>query len=327
MSAGLIFILLIVACAAFDLDKLDCESKNNEILCQNIKLSNDQLNEIQSKQDSFELSEGTNITFENSDIGTLNANFLKRFPNCIDLTLSNVNFILDSSEILNDHPLKSINIIECKISGVKNSALLKNLKNLEHFGLINSELDYKVLEKNFFGDNAAIKTLDINNGNLEKVEDDAFSGMENVEHIDFADFDVLSFNEKLFENKNNLKFLKLRGNKLKKIPKYNLPKLENLQLHINEIHEISKSDFESYKTLKKLDLGKNGIEKLSEDVFDTLENLEELCLANNEIENISKDNFKNLKHLKKVNLKGNKIKQTDVKDLDIEVDLSNQKGA
>lgn len=299
-----------------------CHINKNVLVCEHVRFTDDQLNKIQAQ--TFIISEEKNISIVSSSIGILNEKFLKCFPNCIDLTLKNVTFSFDNSETQGHHPIRSLNINNCIIRGNKHGTLLTHLQHLQHFGLINSALEHRILDKHFLGNNPSIKSLDINNGNIEKVEDNAFEGLENVEYIDFADFDVLSFKPALFKNKENLKFLKLRGNRLKSVPKYDLPALEELQLHINKIDHISKSDFEDYKTLRKLDLGKNMIQTLDVDVFEDLKHLEELCLAGNEISQISKNNFKNLMNLKKLNLSGNKIQKTDVKDLNTEVDLSNQ---
>ncbi|KAL5286685.1 Con family protein [Megaselia abdita] len=326
-KTSLLFCAILVVCSGFDSGgfvKKFCKKNDKDVLvCESVQFTEDQLKKIQVQ--NFIISEEKNISFVNSFIGVLNENFLKCFPYCIDLTLKNVTFFFDNSETHGHHPLLSLNINESTVRGNKNGSLLKNLQNLHHFGLINSALEYRIFDKNFLGNNPSIKSLDINNGNIEKVEDDAFAGLGNVEYIDFADFDVLSFKPNLFKNKDNLKFLKLRGNHLEKVPKYNLPKLEELQLHVNKIEKISKTDFETYKTLKKLDLGKNGIKTLDVDVFYDLEHLEELCLAGNEISQITQENFKNLKHLKKVNLSENKIKETDLKDMKIEVNLFNQR--
>ncbi|KAJ7393963.1 hypothetical protein OS493_003632 [Desmophyllum pertusum] len=111
----------------------------------------------------------------------------------------------------------------------------------------------------------------------------------------------------------SLKFLDLRGNKLKTISKdtfQTFSSLRELYLSNNELSELPTGIFQDLTDLIKLDLFQNKITQLPGYIFDKLNKLETLDLSENEISELPQFIFKELKSLKTLYLNNNKI--TDI---------------
>lgn len=287
------------------------------LVCEDFNFTKQELDDIQQKE--FVISEERTILFFNGDIGTLNEQFIKKFPKAENIILMGVKMELEPSLHSMKHPVESMVLSYCHISNIRNSEFFQNLFNMKSLELSSCEFDYTVLEKKLFGPDSQLKNLIINHLNM-KINPDAFEGLRNLEHLNFnGNLEDLPPN--LLSKLIKLKSLNLGWNKLQKVPCNAIPEnVEEISLFRNRIHKPSFEGCMFVKSLKKLYLGENGIESIDESVFDSLRNLEELYLDYNQIGNISNAQFKNLAKLKKIDLKGNVIKSTDIRS-DIVVEL------
>lgn len=286
------------------------ESDSN-FYCENVSFTKQELDDIQ--RGGFLISTNKRVIFKGGDIGTLNKQMLMKFPRCEELILHDVKVKLDASTDRINHPLTSLVFNGCTVNGNKDSKLFKLLLNLKKLTLFNNIFDYKVLDKNLFGENSKLRELSINHNNFEKVNDDALSGFENVEILSFgAGLEILP--PQLLAGNKKIISLSLSNNKFHQIPCEGIPQgIEIISLSDNQIKQPNFEKCEFLKSIRKLDLSNNGIEYLSADVFDPLEYVEELNLSGNKLNFFTKAHVQNLKYLKKINLSGNRIRVTDIK--------------
>lgn len=286
--------------------------------CENPSFTSHELEDIQ--RGGFVISNHKNIIFKGGDIGILNENFLKKFPHCEILSFEDVKVKLDQSSELINHPIETIAFTGCKLSGLKDSLFFQHLQNLKNVAFLENELDTSVISKNLFGQNSKLISLILLDNDFEKIDDNAFEGLPNIEVLTLKEFlDHLS--PHLLSGMNHLKKLTLKGNRLEQVPCDSIPEsIEELSLTDNKIHQPSFKGCKFVKNLKSLYFGGNGIEHIDESVFEHFENIEKIYLDYNKLKDVSNDVFKNCKHLKDVKLSGNGIKKTDIRN-DIAVEL------
>jgi hypothetical protein len=149
--------------------------------------------------------------------------------------------------------------------------------------------------------------------NNETFEGDHFEHRLNVDVQVFHTWEsnIEKFPEKLGEVFENLEHLEVRKSNWREISKENLkqfPKLEKLDLELNQIEKLPRDLFEFNEKLKIINLSSNKIRAINSGLLDKLPNLEEFFIYTNELEIIPGDLFKFNKNLKKISFQGNKIK-------------------
>lgn len=292
--------------------KVDYPIENSaNFYCENVSFTKQELDDIQ--RGGFLISSNKRIIFEGGDIGTLNKQLLMKFPRCEELILHDVKVKLDASTDRTNHPLSSIVVNGCTVSGNKDSILFKLLPNLKKLTLFNNLFDHKILDKDLLGENSKIIELSISHNNFEKVSDDAFSGLKNMETLSIG-AGMEQLQPQLLAANKKLITLSLSGNKFHQIPCDGIPQgIEILDLSDNQIKQPSYEKCDMLKSVRNLDLSNNGIEYLNADAFDPLEFVEEINLSGNKLNFFTKAHVQNLKYLKKINLSGNRIRSTDIK--------------
>lgn len=130
---------------------------------------------------------------------------------------------------------------------------------------------------------SSLTTLTLQALQITKIDDGAFSGLENLEQLD------LSYN-----------FISDIPSELRK-----LKNLEGLKLYSNELTSIKNNTFSGLTKLKKLLIGVNEIttESIELGAFNDLNNsIEEINLYQNPLYKVPSDVLRNLKNLKKLSL-------------------------
>jgi len=100
-------------------------------------------------------------------------------------------------------------------------------------------------------------------------------------------------------------------NRIKKVSRLFLAKVNSLSLAHNEITTIDEGAFVKITTLKTLSLKYNKLKTLDEKSFNGLRNLESLDLSHNHITNLSPITFSLLKSLKTISLSHNAIEKLE----------------
>ncbi|CAA9999202.1 unnamed protein product [Nesidiocoris tenuis] len=129
------------------------------------------------------------------------------------------------------------------------------------------------------------------------------------QHADFPS--KLCFLERHFivtyDSTGNLTWLNLRDNLLR-LPKTifrPVPKLDVLELGVNNLSYLEPGIFRNLTKLRLLNLWGNRLKNLTRSLFSDLNNLEALDLSSNQITTLPPDIFSDLPNLKKINLHGN----------------------
>lgn len=321
MIKHLCVLLLVIAFSKAEFDSQEwiskyCKEEDTKLSCENVLLTTEDLG-----TDAV-ISEKDEVTIKHGDIPSLGDKFLRKFPKCTKLQLTDVDFKVEP--LHKEWNIEQLVFEHCNITGIKNSNFFQSLPKLSLLGLADNNMDYKVLDKSLLGENSEMKYMVINHNDFESINEDSFDGLPNLEKLELGESQS-SFPSKLFDNKPHLQSIKLSYNHLTNFPKDFLPAgLNELGLKSNQISKFSADDFKDFrssKTLEKLYLGNNGIKKLDVGVFDELENLKVLYLDYNGLEKISKEHFQNLKHLEKLVLEGNRIKKSDIDNLGPQVDV------
>ena len=129
----------------------------------------------------------------------------------------------------------------------------------------------------------ALKSLDLSNNKLERIEDNAFSNMQ-LTTLKLADNSIEIADHAFAGLETTLKNLNLKGTNLKSIPKAiaNLSSLAFLDLAQNKIKEIEPDLLINLHSLTAINLERNRIERLQQRVFAGInDSLSSLSLLNN----------------------------------------------
>ncbi|KAH8332594.1 hypothetical protein KR074_006702 [Drosophila pseudoananassae] len=115
----------------------------------------------------------------------------------------------------------------------------------------------------------------------------------------------------LFDNLEELESIEFGSNHLKHLPRgifSKMPKLKHLNLWSNQLHNLTKYDFEGASSVLDIDLHANGIEVLPHDVFIFMPNLREINLGANLFRSLPEGLFEHNTRLEKVRISNNRAK-------------------
>ncbi|BES91868.1 TIR domain [Nesidiocoris tenuis] len=134
-----------------------------------------------------------------------------------------------------------------------------------------------------------------------------FSGLGGITELTLTNNMLTDLPEDLFMDTGNLTWLNLRDNLLR-LPKTifrPVPKLDVLELGVNNLSYLEPGIFRNLTKLRLLNLWGNRLKNLTRSLFSDLNNLEALDLSSNQITTLPPDIFSDLPNLKKINLHGN----------------------
>lgn len=172
-------------------------------------------------------------------------------------------------------PLPNISIRELMAKiGINKIKMLQ----IQSYSTLNDTLKKKHFEKLF-----DVTTLSLNNNGLTSLPSDIFEDMGNLTWLDMK-YNYIDLPKEIF---------------------YFTPKLEVLELGMNNMTHLKPGIFKNLDHLRLLNLWSNRLTNLTRSVFSDVPNLESLDLNTNQMENIRPDLFSDLTKLKQLNLYGN----------------------
>jgi len=145
-----------------------------------------------------------------------------------------------------------------------------------------------------------LKTLIVQQMDVEEVEPHAFRGLDNLRQLSLYKNLLKSLPAGVFDDVPNLRELNLEDNKLESLDEHlfdKLTKLEQLTIGINELTSLPANWYAGLSNLKNLHIPTNKFKVLRAGMFEGLSELRELDLDVNRIEKIEKDAFKGLDKL------------------------------
>ncbi|XP_051562545.1 toll-like receptor 13 [Myxocyprinus asiaticus] len=154
-----------------------------------------------------------------------------------------------------------------------------------------------------------LRSLQFRNNNLSVLTDHMFRPCELLNELHLRNNGVSEMYTSTFENLKNLTVLRLQNNLLTQLNNtlQVLPKLQLLDLHLNNIANLKCSDFVNLTQLRQLFLHKNRILTIKACLFKDLANLDELILDSNSLITISDAFTYGPPNLRYLNLNGNKL--------------------
>lgn len=158
--------------------------------------------------------------------------------------------------------------------------------------------------------------LNINHGNIKKIEAFAFANLSYIEEIFVRDSQVKTLGVNAFSHHKDLITINLERNKIVEINRNvfkHLPALEKIFLTSNKITTIHDRAFIELVNLRELEINLNSLFSLNSETFAGLRKLQKLDLSSNSLEVIGDNTFLPLVSLRSLNLDGNKIQMLDDK--------------
>ncbi|KAK6184894.1 hypothetical protein SNE40_007253 [Patella caerulea] len=156
-----------------------------------------------------------------------------------------------------------------------------------------SDNDLEVISQSLFSYRyPSLRFLDISNNDIKAIHAHAFSGLENLTHLNLSWNRIKIKSNEFYGNLNdltNIETLDLGNNMLTNLDDYvfgNLTKLEHLHLDNNHISNITSDAFARLRSLVSLNLENNLIYHFNDSVFENLTSLRMLNLSRNNIDTI-----------------------------------------
>lgn len=329
---SLLTILFISACQGFDKDKflshcndvsfygMDLQSYEF-LVCENVELSPSEVDSFRNH--SFNISNKPYITFEKGNLGVVNGDFFKQFPNTKMMEFEDTVLSLKSSRFLVRHSnLEILKIISSNVSGNHRTNALHSLPRLKEFVMDSCLLEDPRIDGNLLQGNDELKKLtlidDKNHPSnsqasiIKYIDEDALGSLNNLEDLSLHVENMSQMNARFLKNKPKLKNIKLSG-LLEKFPE-NLPSsLEHLSIKFSKIRSLSNVDLKNLRKLKTLRIS-DELESISIDAFYGLDALETLNLSGNKLKVFPSRLLKYNKKISKVLLRTNFM---DLKNLDL----------
>ncbi|KAK2859706.1 hypothetical protein Q5P01_004326 [Channa striata] len=209
-----------------------------------------------------------------SRVSTLDISELQMAVGDMETLLRTVNSSLRSLRMnVMKHNLKELISISCTIPTMSTLQLRKNYKKINPVGPDTFKMCINVTE------------LDLSENKIRNISDDAFKPLK------------------------HLRILTLGQNQLSSVPAAirNLPKLEELSLHSNNIRGLACDDFANLTMLRKLSLYQNSISALNGCLFKDLTRLQVLKLQTNHISSLNNAFRDHLPNLRQLYLNTNKL--------------------
>lgn len=301
-------------CRSLDPDefksKYCSQSQASFLYCNGVNLTSSEIEDIQNNE--FVISNCSHVVFQSSELGVVNGNFFKKFPDAEEIRFAYSTFNLTSSKKVSKlEKLKRLVLRMCNVDKIDDGNIFESFENLESLIMelyLSENLTFsnKILEQNKklrFLEIAAFK------GRLN-VNENFLSNLEDLKELNLRFLGDISTN--LLKNNKKVEKVILSSDSLNDVPEeLYIPETVKL-LHLNDmkIQNISRKMFKNLKKLNVLNLSANNIRSFEVDTFEDLNNLNTLTISSNKLCDISKHHFEHLKILKKLDLRYNFLNVT-----------------
>lgn len=331
---ALVFLAVIAICNGFDKDgflKRYCKKDeylasfrfdyDDCLVCSNVKLN--EKDGIAFRENSFDITDEEIIVFDGGDVGNVNSDFFKQFPNTKQMLFSNVSLSLKSSEKVGEHKvLETLSFINSNVSRILKTNALHSLVELKTFVIEACNLTNATIDRELLKMNKNLTDLTLSDSSfhpppknpalLKNIDEDAFEDLDNLETIYLCVSNMTESSSKWFENK-QLKEALILGS-WKSFPAGLPNTITNLDISFSNIQHITNEDFKNLKKLKRFSMCHGELEVIDENAFDDLLNLEKLFLNKNNIKSFTAGHLSNLTKLKLLGIGENPISNSKFLD-------------
>ncbi|XP_076825742.1 podocan-like protein 1 isoform X1 [Clavelina lepadiformis] len=195
-------------------------------------------------------------------------------------------------------------LIELHISGIrlrnKNITVLKNSESLQNLDISHNKL------RELMPISAQLEQINLKGNKLQRIDRKTFSRANSLRHLDLSYQKITSIDAYAFYDVTNpkaLKWVNLKGNKLRVLQRNMMLGLDNLielNLEENHLQTLGPLDLPSLKVLR---LSHNRLIRLDERTFTGLPSLQQLNISNNELLEFNAE----LPELQHLDLKSNNL--------------------
>lgn len=320
----LLALLSVSIFGAFGNQESDCRNgsiwishteKEDCFVCYNISISSIE----EFKRSHLELSEEKCISFDGGNIGPVNSDFFKQFPEAVTISLNNVKMSLKSSQVIEEHTnLEFLYISNCEIGENRDSNAFHSLKKLKTFHLSDCLFKENAINKMLLEKNVNIIDIDLKDSSSSSnlnINENALENIPNLKQISLRINKMKSIPQKLLEEKTKLESIKIHS-ELDEFPS-NLPgSIKKLEIRNSVFKKVTKNNFENLSNLEIMSIEFSDLEEIEENSFESLGKLNRLNLGNNHIKEFSSQYLKNNEMLRVIDIRSNPCAdQLDLSDL------------
>lgn len=281
-----------------------CVEDNSRLTCSDFELKPTEIAEIQAED--FDISSSSIVIFKKCKISKFNEHFLDKFKNARYVKFDGCELNLSTADTYKNFPLTSLVFQNCVFREITNFAF-RNYKELSSVTFISVNFPSTILSQSLFQKNDKLTSLVLVYSELSEIHEEIFSEIINLDFLllNGNSFST-TFRKRLLEKNTKLKTFIASDAKIKFIEPNFFPRsIQNIDLSLNSLENVSEDYFKGLLALKSLDIGNNKIQSINERAFDDQRNLQILHLEYNEMKTFSKRQFKNLISLQYLDVIGN----------------------
>lgn len=298
----------------------------NCLSCKNLSITPSD-SEMFEKED-LNISGEECFVFERGDIGVVNADFFKQFPNAAYIIFKNVNISLKSSKELMVH--KNLEYLEFSKSNISRNSRTNALHSLENLSALeismclleNTTIDSELLKRNVNLKALSVIDDDIaqpsNHGlTIKNIEDSALENLLNLKSFYIQIRNMTQLPKKLLQGKPNLTDLSI-GISCQEFPEGIDESVDNLEIYFCDFKKLTRNDLRRFKNLVFFGLVDSALETIDEDTFDDLKYLRTLFLEDNQLKTFTTRHLQNNSRITSLSIENNPIENLDLKGLPLE---------
>lgn len=300
------------------------------MVCQNVTITEADAETFKSHE--LRISNENCVVFYGGDIGVVNSDFFKQFPNTEKMSFENVKINLKSSDVIKEHlSLQVLGIVSSDVEGNNHTNALHSLKNLKKFVLNKCILEKPSIDKMFLEKSSELKDVtfkdsdkypaDTDQSILKNIDEDALDNQPDLEKIYFLVENMKNMPSKLFKDKAKLEVAEIDGS-FENFPSHLPESLKDLSISFHKFKKLTRNDLRNLKKLEDFCMYWSDLEEIEEDAFDDLENLKYLNLHHNQIKEFSSRHLKNNNKIVTVQLSKNKLTDLNLSELGLRKDDS-----
>ncbi|XP_065128480.1 uncharacterized protein [Paramisgurnus dabryanus] len=234
------------------------------------------------------------------------------FPSLESMDLSNcfdkgsVEWVVSDKAFLNT--VKTLNLSKNHISQEQLGSIMQSFSSVTWMGLdrLNSLKVRRTLQE---ACSPQLRGLHFEENSLSVLTNGIFRPCAFLNELHLRNNKISTMYRSSFESLQNLTVLRLQNNKLTQLNQtlQHLPKLQLLDLHLNDFETLDCPDFANLTQLRQLYLYKNRIVTIKACLFKDLKNLDELIMDSNRLITVNKVFTFGPQNLRYLDLKRNKL--------------------
>lgn len=275
------------------------------LVCKNITLSEDDI--LSFKFEDFQITREQNVVFEHCNVGPLNSDFFRQFPNTKNMLFYDCSMELKPSMLrIENNTIETLAIHSSTVKGNRYTSALQALPNLKVFVLYDTTLESSVIDSDLLKENRKLEDITLAK-NITEIEENAFDNAVDLHSLYLSGLNMSEWNPRFIQKNKKLTSLTLYE-PLTSFPKGIPNTVRDISLTYSLFKKICREDLSTFINLENLSITQSSLEDIEEDSLDDLKELLYLNLNTNNIKHLSTRHIKYCKRLQEVLLIGNPMR-------------------